>query len=95
MNREGEKTKLMIASQRQKVVEKEAETERKKAVIGEWMLIGVNCLRPRWDSNYSFRRMFRKTFANEVQTNDQCFHTNYQYSRTLTRIVLSNASFSS
>ena len=25
----------MIASQRQKVVEKEAETERKKAVIGE------------------------------------------------------------
>ena len=35
MNREGEKTKLMIASQRQKVVEKEAETERKKAVIGE------------------------------------------------------------
>ena len=35
INREGEKTKLMIASQRQKVVEKEAETERKKAVIGE------------------------------------------------------------
>lgn len=30
---EGEKTKLMIAAQRQKVVEKEAETERKKAVI--------------------------------------------------------------
>lgn len=30
---EAEKTKLMIAAQRQKVVEKEAETERKKAVI--------------------------------------------------------------
>ncbi len=33
--REAEKTKLMIASQKQKVVEKEAETERKKAVIGK------------------------------------------------------------
>ncbi|XP_072281201.1 erlin-1 [Pyxicephalus adspersus] len=30
---EAEKTKLLIAAQRQKVVEKEAETERKKAVI--------------------------------------------------------------
>ncbi|XP_068111465.1 erlin-1 isoform X2 [Hyperolius riggenbachi] len=30
---EGEKTKLLIAAQTQKVVEKEAETERKKAVI--------------------------------------------------------------
>merc|ERR1711899_634380 len=30
---EAEKTKLMISTQRQKVVEKEAETERKKAVI--------------------------------------------------------------
>uniref|UniRef100_H3AI03 Erlin-1 n=1 Tax=Latimeria chalumnae TaxID=7897 RepID=H3AI03_LATCH len=30
---EGEKTKLLIAAQRQKVVEKEAETERKKAII--------------------------------------------------------------
>lgn len=34
--REGEKTKLLIAAQRQKVVEKEAETERKKAVIGKF-----------------------------------------------------------
>lgn len=33
-NREQEKTKLLIAVQRQKVVEKEAETERKRAVIG-------------------------------------------------------------
>ena len=33
--REAEKTKLMIAVQKQKVIEKEAETERKKAVIGE------------------------------------------------------------
>lgn len=32
--REGEKTKLLISIQHQKVVEKEAETERKKAVIG-------------------------------------------------------------
>ena len=30
---EGEKTKLLITTQRQKVVEKEAETERKKAII--------------------------------------------------------------
>uniref|UniRef100_T1IWX3 Band 7 domain-containing protein n=1 Tax=Strigamia maritima TaxID=126957 RepID=T1IWX3_STRMM len=30
---EGEKTKLLIAEQRQKVVEKDAETERKKAII--------------------------------------------------------------
>ena len=30
---EAEKTKLMISTQRQKVVEKEAETDRKKAVI--------------------------------------------------------------
>lgn len=32
--RESEKTKLLIAAQKQKVVEKEAETERKKALIG-------------------------------------------------------------
>lgn len=31
--REAEKTKLLIAEQRQKVVEKEAETERKRAII--------------------------------------------------------------
>ena len=30
---EAEKTKLLISTQRQRVVEKEAETERKKAVI--------------------------------------------------------------
>ena len=33
--RESEKTKLLISAQTQKVVEKEAETERKRAVIGE------------------------------------------------------------
>ena len=33
--REGEKTKLLIAQQKQKVIEKEAETDRKKAVIGK------------------------------------------------------------
>ena len=38
-NREQEKTKLLIAVQRQKVVEKEAETERKRAVIGKTYLI--------------------------------------------------------
>lgn len=32
-SREAEKTKLLIAEQRQKVVEKEAETERKRAII--------------------------------------------------------------
>lgn len=31
--REAEKTKLLIAEQRQKVIEKEAETERKRAII--------------------------------------------------------------
>lgn len=31
---EGEKTKLLIATQRQKVIEREAETDRRKAVIG-------------------------------------------------------------
>ena len=36
-HREAEKTKLLIAAQKQKVVEKEAETERKKAVIGTWI----------------------------------------------------------
>ncbi len=34
--REAEKTKLMISVQKQKVVEKEAETDRKKAVIGRY-----------------------------------------------------------
>ncbi len=33
INSEAEKTKLMIAREYQKVVEKDAETERKKAVI--------------------------------------------------------------
>lgn len=33
--REAEKTKLLIAVQKQRVIEKEAETERKKAVIGQ------------------------------------------------------------
>lgn len=33
--REAEKTKLLISAQKQKVIEKEAETDRKKAVIGE------------------------------------------------------------
>lgn len=33
-HREAEKTRLLITAQTQKVVEKEAETERKKAIIG-------------------------------------------------------------
>lgn len=33
MNREAEKTKLLISTQHQKVVEKDAETDRKKAII--------------------------------------------------------------
>lgn len=33
MNREAEKTKLLISTQHQKVVEKNAETDRKKAII--------------------------------------------------------------
>lgn len=34
--REAEKTRLLITAQTQKVVEKEAETERKKAIIGNY-----------------------------------------------------------
>lgn len=36
MRREAEKTRLLITVQTQKVVEKEAETERKKAIIGNY-----------------------------------------------------------
>ena len=36
--REAEKTKLLIFQARQKVVEKEAETERKKAIIGKLLI---------------------------------------------------------
>jgi hypothetical protein len=39
--REAEKTKLLISIQKQKVIEKEAETERKKAVIGQTRNIDV------------------------------------------------------
>lgn len=39
-HRESEKTKLLIAAQKQKVVEKEAETERKKALIGLNTVLG-------------------------------------------------------
>lgn len=41
--REAEKTKLLVAVQHQKVVEKEAETERKKAVIGKFCCF-IHCL---------------------------------------------------
>lgn len=37
--REAEKTRLLITSQTQKVVEKEAETERKKAIIGKFVTL--------------------------------------------------------
>jgi len=37
MCREAEKTKLLIVNEKQKVIEKEAETERKKAVIGKML----------------------------------------------------------
>ena len=42
---EAEKTKLLIAEQRQRVVEKEAETERRRAVIGQFYssLVGHDC----------------------------------------------------
>lgn len=40
LSRESEKTKLLISAQKQKVVEKEAETERKKAVIGLYLCKG-------------------------------------------------------
>ncbi|VDL98631.1 unnamed protein product [Schistocephalus solidus] len=38
---EAEKTKLLIAQQRQKVVEKEAETERRRAVIGGFFFLFI------------------------------------------------------
>lgn len=37
--REAEKTRLLITSQTQRVVEKEAETERKKAIIGKCVTV--------------------------------------------------------
>lgn len=37
--REAEKTRLLITSQTQRVVEKEAETERKKAIIGKFVTV--------------------------------------------------------
>ena len=39
VHREAEKTRLLITAQTQKVVEKEAETERKKAIIGSYNLL--------------------------------------------------------
>ena len=33
LSREAERTKLLIATEKQKVIEKEAETERKRAII--------------------------------------------------------------
>ena len=53
---EAEKTKLMISTQRQKVVEKEAETERKKAVIGK--LIGYFNISPQGDNRVSRTYVF-------------------------------------
>lgn len=41
--REAEKTKLLISQQKQKVVEKEAETDRKKAVIGWYKYTPLTC----------------------------------------------------
>jgi len=43
--REAEKTKLLIAVQKQKVVEKEAETDRKRAIIGWYNLVALCFLR--------------------------------------------------
>ncbi len=43
--REAEKTKLLVAIQHQRVVEKEAETERKKAVIGACVCVSVRIRR--------------------------------------------------
>lgn len=49
-SREAEKTKLLIVNEKQKVVEKEAETDRKRALIGElnvllnWRNTGVQFL---------------------------------------------------
>lgn len=51
--RESEKTKLLISQQTQKVVEKEAETERIKAVIGEknWENNGGCPVKSIWDTS--------------------------------------------
>lgn len=42
--REAEKTRLLITSQTQKVVEKEAETERKKAIIGKFHVVVLSVM---------------------------------------------------
>lgn len=55
VRREAEKTRLLITSQTQKVVEKEAETERKKAIIGKyhtiWLQASQQGLHLRWQLN--------------------------------------------
>lgn len=40
--REAEKTRLLITTQTQRIVEKEAETERKRAIIGKSALLLCN-----------------------------------------------------
>ena len=45
--REAEKTKSLIAAQKQKVVKKEAETERKRAVIGGYSLTRIHPIHKR------------------------------------------------
>lgn len=60
MHRESEKTKLLISQQTQKVVEKEAETERIKAVIGERSVWRSGTLLPTTPSRVVFLGFFCK-----------------------------------
>lgn len=60
--RESEKTKLLISQQTQKVVEKEAETERIKAVIGRKENLSALMFRER-PANYRLSVIFDDFFC--------------------------------
>ncbi|KAL3876876.1 hypothetical protein ACJMK2_034658 [Sinanodonta woodiana] len=63
---EGEKTKLLIAVQKQKVVEKEAETERKRAIIEAEKLAEVSKIN--WEQKLMEKESQRKMSEIEDQT---------------------------
>jgi hypothetical protein len=72
---EGEKTKLLISTQRQKVVEKEAETERKKAVIEAEKEALVAKIQ--YD-----RKIHEKESVQKMETIDDMIHLDKEKSKT-------------
>ncbi|KAF4527468.1 hypothetical protein B566_EDAN016278 [Ephemera danica] len=69
---EGEKTKLLISIQHQKVVEKDAETERKKAIIeAEKEANEMHLARQKSRSDAEFYQMQRQAEANKLLLSPQ------------------------